>query len=29
MPEVAAIRTEDWSMPAKRSLDTRVDASKL
>ncbi|BCK76185.1 dTDP-4-dehydrorhamnose reductase [Acetobacter aceti NRIC 0242] len=29
MPEVAAIRTEDWPTPAKRPADSRMDNSKL
>ncbi|GBQ26079.1 dTDP-4-dehydrorhamnose reductase [Acetobacter estunensis NRIC 0472] len=29
MPEVAAIRTEDWPTPAKRPADSRMDNGKL
>lgn len=29
MPEVTAIRTEDWPTPAKRPADSRMDNSKL
>jgi len=29
MPEVNAIRTEDWPTPAKRPQDSRLDCSKL
>lgn len=29
MPEVMAIRTEDWPTPAKRPADSRMDNSKL
>lgn len=29
MPEVSAIRTEDWPTPAKRPADSRMDNSKM
>jgi len=29
MPEVVAIRTEDWPTPARRPADSRLDCSKL